>query len=95
MIETAYDILFGIAFVVLALCILALIIRSILGPGVTERVICVNMIGTTVTSVFAMLAVLMKELWLYDICLIYVLVSFLSVVILSKVFMNRTKNRLL
>lgn len=93
MIETAYNILFGVTFVVLALCVLVLILRSIKGPSVTDRVICVNMIGTTVTSVFAMLAVLMKELWLYDICLVYVLVSFLSVVILSKVFMNNGKNK--
>ncbi len=89
MIQTAYNILFGTAFVVLAFCILVLILRSIKGPGITFRVICVNMIGTTVTSVIAMLAAALKESWLYDVCIVYVLVSFLSVVILSKVYIAK------
>ncbi len=91
-IEKAYNILFGVAFLVLGICILALIVRSIREPGLTARVICVNMIGTTVTAVFAMLAVFLREGWLYDICLVYVLVSFLSVVVLSKVYMKSNKD---
>lgn len=91
MIQTAYKILFGTAFVVLSLCILVLILRSIRKQSVTSRVICVNMIGTTVTSVIAMLAAVLQESWLYDVCIVYVLVSFLSVVILAKVYKARKK----
>lgn len=91
MIQTAYKILFGTAFVVLSLCILVLILRSIRKQSVTSRVICVNMIGTTVTSVIAMLAAVLQESWLYDVCIVYVLVSFLSVVILAKVYTARKK----
>ena len=88
MIENAYTLLFSVAFVVLGACLFLLILRSVKGPKLTTRVVCINMIGTTVTSVFALLAAYLREGWLYDICIVYVLISFLAVVILSKVYMS-------
>ena len=93
MIETAYAILFGAAFIVLGLCVLALIVRSIKGPGVPVRVICVNVIGSMVTSIFAMLAAYFHEGWLFDVCIVYVLISFLAVVVLAKVYMFRAEKK--
>lgn len=86
MIEKAYTALFVGAFAILACCLFLMILRSIKGPGLATRVICVNMIGTTVTSIIALLAAYLGEGWLYDICIVYVLVSFLAVVVLSKVY---------
>ena len=44
------------------------------------------MMGTIVMVVIAMLAVYMGEGYLLDICLIYAMISFLAVVVLTKVY---------
>ena len=61
----------------------------IIGPRVTDRIVTINMTGTFVTSIIAILSVFLKQSYLSDVCIIYVLISFLSVVVLSNVFINR------
>lgn len=86
LIEQAYDILMTAAVLVIAVLIILSIIRSILGPGISDRIIAVNMIGTMVIMVTAIFSVWMKENYLADVCLIYAMISFLGVVVLCKVY---------
>ena len=72
--------------ILLAVLVLVAIIRSILGPHTTDRVIAVNMIGTLTIVMFAILTIYLKEDYLADVCLIYAMVSFLAVVVLTKIF---------
>ena len=48
----------------------------------------VTMTGTMVMVMIATLAVVLNEGYLVDICLIYALISFLAVVVLTKVYMG-------
>lgn len=70
----------------LAILLLFCLIRAIKGPTVADRVVAVNMMGTMVMVIIAMLAVFMGESYLLDICLIYAMISFLAVVVLTKVY---------
>lgn len=73
-------------FLFLAILLLLCLIRAIKGPTIADRVVAVNMMGTIVMVVIAMLAVYMGEAYLLDICLIYAMISFLAVVVLTKVY---------
>ena len=71
-----------------ALGIMALLclVRAIIGPRIADRIVAVNMIGTMVMVIIAVLATMLGEGYLVDICLIYAIVSFLAVVVLTKVY---------
>lgn len=74
------------AVIVLAVLIIVSIIRSVLGPRIADRIIAVNMIGTMVIMIIAILSVYLEESYLADVCLIYAMISFLGVVVLCKVY---------
>ena len=86
LIQQAYDLLMTAAVVILAVLIILSIIRSILGPGISDRIIAVNMIGTMIIMVTAIFSVWLNENYLADVCLIYAMISFLGVVVLCKVY---------
>ena len=62
------------------------LVRAIIGPRMADRLVAVNMIGTMVMVSISILAVLMEEGYLADICLIYAMISFLAIVVLTKVY---------
>ena len=72
----------------LAIILFACLIRAIMGPRVADRVIAVNMMGTVVMVMISILALLLKEGYLMDICLIYACISFLAVVVITKVYLR-------
>lgn len=86
--EQAYHFLFMGALVFLAVMVILCLIRAIIGPRIADRVVAVNMMGTMVMVTIAILALLLEEGYLVDICLIYAMISFLAVIILTKVYMG-------
>lgn len=86
LIQQAYTAMMTGVIVVLAVLIVISIIRSILGPGVSDRIVAVNMIGTMVIMITAIFSVMLDENYLADICLIYAMISFLGVVLFCKVY---------
>ncbi len=82
----AYEILFTVALIFLAVALMLCLIRAIIGPRIADRVVAVNMMGTMVMVIIGILAVKMQEGYLADICLIYAMISFLAVVVLTKVY---------
>ena len=77
---------FAVAVIIcIAVLIMACIVRSILGPRVTDRVVAVNSIGTMTIVIIAVLAVLLDEAYLLDVCLIYAMISFVAVIVLTKI----------
>ena len=70
----------------LAALIIVSIIRSVLGPRIADRIIAVNMTGTMIIMIIAILSVYLDENYLVDVCLIYAMISFLGVVVLCKVY---------
>lgn len=86
MIGHAYDVLLTAAVIVLAVLVIFSIIRSVLGPRIADRIIAINMTGTMIIMMIAILSVFLDENYLVDICLIYAMISFLGVVVLCKVY---------
>ena len=81
-----YNVLFyGILSVQAVLLILSLI-RAVRGPRIADRLVAVNMMGTLVMTMIGLLAVLKDQGYLVDICLIYAMISFLAVVVLTKIY---------
>lgn len=84
------------ALIILAVMLMLCLLRAVLGPRVADRIVAVNMMGTMVMVMIAILAVKMEEGYLVDICLIYAMVSFLAVIVITKVYMGvyRERNRI-
>ena len=81
-----YDWIFHVILVILALMLLLCLIRAIIGPTIADRLVAVNMMGTMVMVIISILALLMSEGYLVDICLIYAMISFIAVVVLTKLY---------
>ncbi len=79
--------LLGIMIIYAVLVVLVLI-RAVAGPRVADRLMAINMIGTVGIFLMAVIAVKLNEDYLLDVCIIYAMISFLSVVILTKVYMG-------
>ena len=81
-----YEWIFHAILVILALMLILCLIRAIKGPRIADRLVAVNMMGTMVMVIISILAVIKNEGYLVDICLIYAMISFLAVVVLTKVY---------
>ena len=86
--DQAYHILFTVVLTVLAVMIILCLIRAIIGPRIEDRIVATNMMGTIVMVIIAILAIMLKEGYLVDICIIYAMISFLAVIVLTKVYMG-------
>ena len=86
--DQAYHILFTVSLVVLAIMIILCLIRAIIGPRIADRIVATNMMGTIVMVIIAILAIMLGEGYLVDICIIYAMISFLAVIVLVKVYMG-------
>ncbi len=74
--------------VILAICIIACIIRAISGPRISDRIVAINMIGTMSIIIITLMSVLLHEGYLVDVAMLYAMLSFLAVVVLTKVYMG-------
>ena len=74
--------------ILLALLLFALLLRAVKGPSIADRIVAVNMMGSITIVMIAIMSFLLKEDYLMDICLIYAMISFLAVTLLTKVYMG-------
>lgn len=86
--EGAYHVFFTAALIFLAVMLVLCLVRAIIGPRVADRLVAVNMMGTMVMVIIAILALMLEEGYLADICLIYAMISFLAVIVVTKVYMG-------
>lgn len=91
--EMIYHPLFIALLILLSIMLLICLIRAVKGPRVADRLVAVNMMGTMVMVMISILALLLKEGYLVDICLIYAMISFLAVVVISKVYIGIYEER--
>ena len=90
--ETAEQIFTGIlilAVIIISINMVFCLLRAVLGPRFSDRLIAVNMIGTKTVLMIALLIRVFHEDYLVDICLIYALISFLSFVVLTRLLEDR------
>ena len=86
--EQAYEIFFIIILIFLAVMTVLCLVRAIIGPRIADRIVAVNMMGTMVIVMIAVLSLMLGEEYLADICVIYAMISFLAVIVLTKVYMG-------
>ena len=86
MIDAAYNTLLLISAIVLSLLLCACLIRAILGPRFTDRIISINVICTKTIILIAVLSCLFKNTNLLDIAIVYAMIAFLVIVVLSKCY---------
>ncbi|MDE5908800.1 MAG: sodium:proton antiporter [Lachnospiraceae bacterium] len=86
--DKIYQGMYIAVLIILAVMLFACLIRAVKGPRIADRIVAVNMMGTMVMVMIAVLSLLLKEGFLIDICLIYALVSFLAVTVISKVYIG-------
>lgn len=77
-----------VVLAVLCVMFLLCLLRLVLGPSVADR-----LLGGIVTAAIALLGLLLEESYLLDIGLIYGLISFLGVVILSQIYIGACRAR--
>ena len=82
--ETLRNVLLIGSAVFLSATIFMCLMRAALGPRFSDRIIAANIIGTKIILLIAVMSLLIGEGYLADICLIYAVISFLSVVVLAR-----------
>ena len=86
--DTAYNVLFTGSMIIFSILLMIVLIRAVIGPKVADRLMAINMIGTIAIMFMAIVAVKLSEDYLLDISIVYAMISFISVVILTKVYMG-------
>ena len=81
-----FEWIFHIILIILAVMLLLCLIRAVIGPRIADRLVSVNMMGTMIMCIIVILGVVLEEGYLADIALIYAMISFLAVVVLTKVY---------
>ena len=74
---------------VLAVLMLLCLIRAIIGPRFTDRIVAANMISTMTIVFILLLSYYQNEAFLIDVALLYAMLGFLSVVVISRVAVYR------
>lgn len=82
------DTFYTVIIIILAVLLLSLIIKTIMGPTVADRLVTINMIGTITIMILCILAIKMKETFLGDVPMVYAIVSFVAVVTLAKIYIG-------
>ena len=85
--ENASYILLWSSVVCLAVLICACMLRAILGPRFTDRIVVVNAICSKSIIVIAILSFLLGDSSYLDIAIVYAMISFLAVAVLSKCYL--------
>ncbi len=88
MLQTIQSTFFTGALILLSLCIIACLIAAIKGPSLGDRMVAANMTGTLTIIAICVLAWHLDEGWLVDVALIYAMLSFIAVVVLTKIFIG-------
>ena len=83
---------FVVVFILLGICMIACLIAAIRGPELGDRIVAANMIGTLIATI-CLLSYALQQSWLLDVALIYTMISFLAVVVLTRIFIRRYKSR--
>lgn len=91
--EQIFHVFLIICMIILAICMIACLVRAIVGPRISDRIVAVNMIGTMTIIMITIMSLLLHEGYLVDVAMLYAMLSFLAVVVLTKVYMGVYKEK--
>ncbi len=94
--RNGFDIFFLVCIAIVAVLALLCLIRAIIGPKLADRIMAVNMIGTMTISMIVLLSVFLNDSAMIDVALIYAIISFVAVIVLSQIYIGiyREKSQL-
>ena len=72
------------AIALVSLCTLASLLRAIIGPSMTDRLVAINMTGTQGICLICLIAAHSGEGGFADVAIVYALLSFLAVSVLMR-----------
>lgn len=81
---TLRDMLLIVSGAFLSVTVFVCLFRASLGPRYTDRIIASSVIGTKIILLIAVMAMVVGNDYLVDICLIYAIINFLAVVVLAR-----------
>ncbi len=94
MIDNLYSILYSASLIYLSILLFFYLFRSIIGPSFFDRIVGVNSISTITIMLICIVAVIQQEHYIIDVALIYAMLGFVTVVIVSKAYLrNHKKDR--
>lgn len=82
------------ACIVLAVLILMSIVRAIRGSRFTDRIVGVNLVGTMTIIIMCILSVYFQQSFLVDIAILYALLSFIAIVVLTRLVIVRRRGQM-
>ena len=88
LINKCYDVLFTGALIALALAVVVTLIYIIRSRLTVDRIIGINLIGTIVVIAIAVLTHLLGQAYLADVAIVYVVMSFIAVMMLCRIYIN-------
>jgi multicomponent Na+:H+ antiporter subunit F len=93
LIQQCYHDLFWGALVLLGLGLLAVMVYIIRARLTVDRIIGINLTGTLVAIIIAILTYLLGEDYLADVAIVYVVLSFIAVMLLCRIYINLYRRR--
>ena len=94
LIQQCYHYLFWGALLLLGAGLIAVLVYIIRSHLTVDRIIGINLIGTLVVIVICALTYLLGEDYLADIAVIYVVMSFIAVMMLCRIYINLYQHKL-
>ena len=88
LIQQCYSYLFWGVLAALALCVIAVLVYILKARLTVDRIIGINLVGTLVVIVICALTYILGEDYLADIAVIYVVMSFIAVMMLCRIYIN-------
>ncbi|NLW43291.1 MAG: sodium:proton antiporter [Tissierellia bacterium] len=83
----AQNLVLIISMIFLGITIIFCLIRAILGPRFTDRLLGINVINVKVIVLICIMAAFYEKSYLVDISLVYSAISFLSVIVFARLFL--------
>ena len=88
LIDKCYDVLFTGVLIALALAVVVTLIYIIRSRLTVDRIIGINLIATIVVIAIAVLTHLLGQVYLADVAIVYVVMSFIAVMMLCRIYIN-------
>ena len=88
MLQNAYNILYMTVLIILGIAAIVAMIRSITGKTILNRFIGINILTAIVAIMICVLALFLKESYLPDIAVVYVMLGCIAAMLLNKIYIN-------
>lgn len=89
---SVYDFLYFIILPVLAVSVLMIFVRFLMGPSLSDRVVALDLLITTGVGIIAVYSIVTNQPAFLDIAMVLALIAFLGTVAFSYYLEKREKN---